>query len=584
VTAPTKVSYRRIATEFADRRWSIVLLALGTVLEVAVTGLLPLVIAHGVTAAVRRDADALTFDCLLLGGLTLAGNAVTYAVMRGSTRLSQDYLASLRRRLLDRLFLLDLGFFDRERTGRVVARLTSDVEALQQFLEGGVVLATRAVLTLVVTIVLLSSQSLVLAGIVVVCASPVVLTGSWYRRNSFAAQRQVREANADLLTHMSESLNAVAVVQSYGLADDRSKAFAVLTDRSVAAKMRASRLAVIYQLSLDLMPTVCLGAVAVVGALLVEHDQLHVQAVIAALLYVTRVFDPVQQFAELSNLTQAAGAAFSKVFAFHDQQAVVRDHPSAVPLAAGPGLLEIDAVEFAYGPMLPTVLHGLDLTIEPGERLCLVGSSGSGKSTVAKLLARFYEPQEGAIRIDGQDLRDVTAASLRARLALVPQEGYLFDGTVAHNIGLGKPGTDEDEVRRACRRLGVLHLLDDELPDGLQTAVSGGGTTLSPGQRQLVALARAYVADPDVLVLDEATSHLDPATHQLVERALRTLLAGRTSIVIAHRVATAMSADRVAVLDGGRLVALGPPDVLQSGSPAFRRWLDATQVEQDLAG
>lgn len=572
---------RRVLADVGRQRRAALLTGAVTVVEVALATSGPLVLARAVTAVVDGDGRQLGLLAGLLLLLVVADNTATYAMHRCATRFAQEYLGDLRGRLLDQLFALDLEYFDRERAGRVVARLTSDVDNLQQFLEQGVVMLLRALLLLSGTVGVLLLLSVPLTGVLLGCLLPLVPVVVWFRRRAFPAQLAVREANADLMTHLDESLTGVAVVQAFGLELPRRADFVRLADTVARRRLASARLNTVYQLGLDLLPLVALGTVLLAGAAMVRHDLATLTAVVAATLYVGRLFEPVQQLAELSTLFQSAAASFAKVFQFLDERPGVEDLPDAGPLAPGPGQLTVEGVCFRYRPGSPDVLRNLDLVLVAGERVALVGGSGAGKSTLAKLLARFHDPVVGRVTLDGQDLRLVQQESLRRRLALIPQDGYLFEGTVAENISLGRPGATREDVELACRRLGFLDRLTAALPEGLDTSVGPGGGSLSSGQRQLVALARALLVDPSVLILDEATSHLDPATDQLVEEALAVLLRERTAVVIAHRVSTALRADRVVVLERGSVAETGPPSQLL-GDPggAFARWARTDAVDR----
>lgn len=549
-----------------------------------VSALGPLVIGAGIDRGVvggDRRWIAWSFAALVAISAVNAGTTVLETRLMG--RLAQDYMQALRSRLLDHLFTLDPVSLGRQRTGRVVSRLTSDVQNLQQFLEGGMALLVKAGVMLAVTVAIMLLRAWQLALPVLACVLPLVAATTVYRRKVFAAEIEVRDRVANLLSHVNESLVGMQVVQAFAAEDRRHAAFRAANGATYRARMRTARATSLYYPIVELLPAVSLAVVLGLGATLVVRGDLGLGVVVAFALYANHLFNPIQQLTEVTPLLQAALASWAKILAFLDEEPLVKDAPDARPLEPGPGMVTFEGVTFRYGDDRPPALRDVDLAFVPGQRTVVVGESGAGKSTLARLLVRFLDPTEGRVLVDGQDLREVTGPSLRQSVTLVPQEGYLFDGTVAANIALagndGLPGAVQPDARSTdivstCRRLGILDRLE-ALPDGLDTRVDHGGTSLSAGQRQLVAIARAAVRDPQVVVLDEATANLDPATEVVVERALAALLADRTAIVIAHRVPTALRADRVVMLRNGRIVADGPPGKLLAGDGPFRRWVDA---------
>jgi ATP-binding cassette subfamily B protein len=555
------------------------------VVDTAAITVTPLLIGVGIQ---RGVVDGETRWAVITAALFVAVTAVqlvaNYLRVLWTARLAQDRLRDLRIRMLRHLYALDLDYFGRERSGRIVARLTSDLDGIQRFLEAGLPLLVRAVLIMALTIVAMASLSLKLTAAVLLSLVPLVAATAWYRRRAFRAQVAVRERTADLLTHVNESLAGVRVVQAFAVEDDRRRGFEAVNTNSYDSKMAAARVDVAYLPAVELINPIALAVVIGYGAVLARAGEVPVGTVVAVAIFLGRLFEPIQQATELTQVIQAASASFTRVFDFLDESPLVQDGPDAAPFVAGPGALRLDHVSFRYGQGEgPMVLDDICLDVRPGERVALVGDSGAGKSTLAKLIARFYDPTSGRVLVDGQDVRGVQAASLRRALTLVSQEGFLFDGTVAENIALARPGATAADVRRACEQLGVMARLD-VLPDGLDTMVTNRGLSLSAGQRQVVALARAFMAEPRVLLLDEATSQLDPATDALVERALRTLLAGRTAVVIAHRVQTALRADRVVLLEHGRVREDGPPGALLVQGGAFAAWVGRHRDEGEGAG
>jgi ATP-binding cassette subfamily B protein len=457
----------------------------------------------------------------------------------------------------------------------VVARLTSDVEGLQEFLQQGLSLLIRGILLLVLTIVVMFTQSWRLALATMAILPGLALAGRWYRPRAYDVQMGYRESMAEMLNHVNEALVGMRVVQAYRNEAPQRQAFEGVNDATYAARRRSGSITARFYAVVEFMNPVALAIIIGYGAVLANRNEVQVGTVIAFTLLLTRLFEPIEQFIELTSLLQTAGAAFSRTFAFLGREPALLDEPEAADFARGAGGIEIRGVTFRYHPDAPPAVADIDLVIAPGERIAVVGTSGAGKSTLAKLIGRFYDPTEGSIRIDGQDLRHVRSSSLRRDVVVVPQEGFLFDGTIASNIALGRRGATRAEVEQACGEIGFGAAID-QIPGGLDAVVANRGLTLSSGQRQLVALARAFLADPAVIVLDEATSNLDPATDALVERALGKLLAGRTAIIIAHRVPTARRAERVIALEHGRIVEQGSPDALVEADGAFARWVRAS--------
>ena len=575
----TRPPLRRILSGLEAHRRPLVRGVVSTVVVTLAMACTPLVVAWAIDGGVvRRDLRVVAVAAVAYAAASATMIVGNRSEIRAYARFAQGWLHDLRVRLLDHLFRLDLDFFTRERSGRLVSRLTSDVETLQQFAETGVALICRASLVLVVTIAFMLATSPILTAVTLAAFSPLVIATFWYRRRAFRAQLEVRESMAGLLAHVNESIAGIRVVQAYGLEDEHTAVFEEANEQAVAARMRTARVVAAYYPLVEFVQPAATGVVIVTGAFLVTNGRLSLGAVVAFTLYLTRLFDPITQLTELAHMLQASSAAYSKVMAFQDERPRVDDEVGALDLDDGPGAVTFEDVSFRYSNDRPLAVIDVDLDLAPGQRVALVGGSGAGKSTLAKLAARFYDPTAGRVLVDGQDVRTVTGASLRQAVALVPQEGFLFDGTIADNIAVTRPGASRDEVEAACRTIGVLDRLE-ALPDGLDTAVANRGLSLSAGQRQLVALARAMLADPRVIVLDEATSNLDPATEAAVEAGMRALFAGRTAIVIAHRPSTAWRADRVIVMEGGRVAEEGRAIDLAGRGGAFDRWLRTAPAE-----
>jgi ATP-binding cassette subfamily B protein len=574
---------RRVLREFAPFRRDGVGALVGVTLGVTCQVLSPLVVAYAVDQGVMERKTGVIVGCVAVMAVLVAGQVVgSYTELRTMGRFAERYLADLRGRLLGHMHDLDLDYFTTEPAGKVVSRLTSDVESLQQFLQFGLSLLIRGGLLLTLTAIIMFTQSWQLALAVLVIVPVLFVASRWYRPRAFDVQLGYRESMADLLNHVNEALIGMRVVQAYSIEKQQRGTFRSVNDAALGAKVESGRVTSIYYGIIELMQPVALAIVIGYGAVLADRGVVEVGTLIAFTLYLTRLFEPIQQFTELNSLLQAASAAFSRTFEFLDRAPTLTDRDDAHDFARGAGEVSVEDVTFRYAPDAPPAVADLDIHLAPGERIAVVGTSGAGKSTLAKLIGRFYDPTEGRVVIDDQDLRDVRHAALRRDVMVVPQEGFLFDGTIADNIALGHPNATREELLDACERLGLAEVLG-RIPGGLDARIANRGLSLSSGQRQLVALVRAFVADPAVIVLDEATSNLDPATDALVEHALVGLLEQRTSIVVAHRVGTALRADRVIVLEHGRIVEDGPPDVLAARDGAFARWVAAARAATTAA-
>jgi ABC-type multidrug transport system fused ATPase/permease subunit len=474
--------------------------------------------------------------------------------------VGERILADLRNRLFDHLQRLSLGFYERNRAGVIISRLTNDVEAIDQLVTDGVTSLVQNTLTLVGTAILLFvlDWKLALATLVVVPFMSVAT--AIFRTRSARAYAAVRERLGLVTATLAEDIAGMRVVQAFTREQASIKNFRTVTERYRDSNMETVFLNGLYFPFVDLLSTLALTVVLGYGGYLYFHGQVTLGTLFAFMLYVQNFFDPVQQLSQLYGTFLSATAALDKIMVVLDEEPQIVDRPGAVELPRVGGHVAFEGVRFGYGDG-PEVLHGLDLDVPSGTTVALVGHTGAGKSTIAKLLARFYDPREGRITIDGHDLRDVTQASLRRQLGIVPQEGFLFAGTVTENIAFGRPDARPEDVVRAAETIGA-HDFILRLEDGYETQLQERGTRLSLGQRQLVALARALLADPRILILDEATSSVDIGTERRIEQALRTLLAGRTAFVIAHRLSTIRDADLIVVLEHGQIVEQGTHDEL----------------------
>ena len=539
------------------------LLALATLLAYTLVALAPpylakLAIDEGISTG---DLSRLSW----LVALFLASAVAALLLSSANTYLTgwagERVLADLRNKLFRHLQRLSLGFYERNRAGVIVSRITNDVEALDQLVTDGVTSLIQNTLLLLGTAVVLFFLDVRLALATMTVLLPMALLTAWFRSRSNRAYRRVRERLGLVTATLAEDIAGMRVVQSFTREPVQERAFRGVNDRYRGANYETVVLNGIYFPAVDLLSSVATAIVFGYGGWLVYHGDMSTGTLFAFALYLSNFFDPVQVLSQLYNTFLSAIAALDKIVDVLDERPQVVDAPGARELPPIEGHVRFEGVRFGYGPEFPEVLHGLDLDVAAGTTVALVGHTGAGKSTIAKLLARFYDPTEGRITIDGHDLRDVTQHSLRGQLGIVPQEGFLFGGTVAENIAFGRPAATRDEIAAAAEAVGA-HRFVAELEGGYDTHLGERGTRLSLGQRQLVAFARALLADPRILILDEATSSVDIGTEREIDRALRRLLAGRTSFVIAHRLSTIRDAGLIVVLEHGRVVEQGTHEEL----------------------
>lgn len=516
--------------------------------------------------AIDRGISVGNFSVVLVMAALFAAAVAINVVASGvriayTGRLGERLMEALRIRVFAHLQRLSLDYYTGERSGRVMTRMTSDIDALTALFQDGLVNLAVQGLTLVIITVVLFWMNPMLALITIGVIVPVMLALTlWFRGASERAYGAVRDRIADVLTDLAESLAGIRVIAAHNRRDRNVANHERVVDEHLAANLETARVGAIYGPASDGVGIAGQAVVLGVGAVMVLNDQLTIGELSAFVLYLTAFFAPVQQLVQLYTTYQSGQAAVTKLRGLLDTEPSVPEAPDAVDLDALRGDISLRGVTFAFEPGRP-VLHDITLDIAAGETVALVGPTGAGKSTVAKLIARFYDPTEGSVSIDGVDLRGVSLGSLRRQLGVVPQEPFLFHGTVRDNLVFAAPGATDDDVLEACTLLGIEDLID-RLPNGLDTPVHERGASLSAGERQLLALARAFMARPRVLVLDEATSNLDLASESHIERAFDTLLADRTAVLIAHRLATAMRADRIAVVIDGRISELGTHDEL----------------------
>jgi ATP-binding cassette, subfamily B, bacterial len=525
----------------------------------------PLLVQRGIDHGIPPIVDGGSARELLLIVASLCGVVLVQATtrmffLRRSGRIGQEVLLELRRRIFRHFQRLDVAFHDRYTSGRVVARSTNDVEAIQDMLQTGFDGLITAILTLLGTSVLLVVLDVKL-GLMCLCAFPIlVLLVWWFRNQSAKTYKRVRESAALVIVQFVETMTGIKAVQAYRREPRNQQIFTDVADEYKNINERAFKLLAVFMPGVRLVGNITTGGVLLYGGYRVLHGEMTLGTLTAFLLYLRIFFEPMQEISQFFNTFQSAAAALEKIAGVLAETPGIQDPEHPVELSKVKGDIGFHAVKFSYVADRP-VLPDIDLSIPAGQTVALVGTTGAGKTTIAKLIARFYDPTSGAVTLDGVDLRDMAQSDLRRHVVMVTQENFMFDGTVADNIRFGRPDATDDQVREAAEAVGADRFID-ALADGYDTDVAKRGGRLSAGQRQLIAFARAFLADPAVLILDEATSSLDIPSERLVQRALATVLADRTAVVIAHRLSTVEVADRVLVLERGRIVEDGPPSEL----------------------
>ncbi len=526
--------------------------------------------------------------------------AVAYAVFILITSLAQRYqvqvtgrlaawvMNDLRVKVFAHLQRLSLGFFTEEKAGVVMSRMTSDIENLQQLLQDGLSQLAIQALTMVVITAILFATDVRLAFITVVLIVPaLVLASLWFKRASERGYDRVRDGIANVLADLSESLHGVRIVTAHN-----RQRHNVIHHRNVVGDYRdannyTAHVNAVYGPGTQLLGVLGQAVLLAIGGNMVLHHSLSLGALVAFFLYLNRFFQPIQLLVQQYNTYQQGQASVNKLRALIDTEPEVREAEDAIELPPIEGALTFENVTFGYDPARP-VIEDVNLQVAPGETVAFVGPTGAGKSTLAKLVTRFYDPTAGRVLIDGYDLREVTMFSLRSQLGVVPQEPFLFAGTIGDNIAFARPAATDEEIHLAVDKVGLGGVIG-RMPDGLDTVVHERGQTLSSGERQLIALARAFLAQPRVLVLDEATSNLDLQSETMIESALDALLENRTAILIAHRLSTAMRADRIVVVDEGRIIEVGSHvDLVAQGgryAEMYATWVRQSDVaEHDATG
>ena len=553
-----------------------VLGALGMVMVWTATVLAgPYLVKFGIDHGIS-DGDSGKLNLAIAGYVVVA--VLAYIANRQQivliSRVGEDFLRGLRLRVFDHLQRLSMPFYDRSKAGVLVSRMTSDVDSLSELIQMGLSMFVANALLLAVSLVVLTSVSWQLMLVCGLALPPVILASIKFQRDSNAAYLDVRDRIGTTLSHLQEGIAGVRVVQAFAREDVEVGRFAAGNWDLYDSHMRSVRISAWYLPVIELAGWGTTALALGFGGWLVHQGELSVGTVAFFVLALSNLFEPVQQLSQLFNMVQSAGAGLHKLYELLDTRVDVPERQAAVDLPQV-GAVEVDDVSFAYADG-PRVLRDVTLTIPVGARLALVGPTGAGKSTLAKLVARLYDPTEGSVRLGGVDLRDATIASLRQRIVVIPQEGFLFNATIRDNVRLARADATDAEVDAALAAVNAYDRFSS-LPEGLDTEVRERGSRLSAGEKQLVSLARAALADPALLVLDEATSSLDPGTEALVEGAVDRLLEGRSVVVIAHRLSTSERADMVGVVDGGELVELGTHADLVAAGGAYAR-LYATWV------
>ena len=538
---------------------------------------IPYLIGLGIDRGIRPHNLSALVEIVGVLLVALAVNAVAnYGFLRVSGWIGAAILFDLRRRLFAHVQALSLSFYERYTSGRIISRLTSDIDALNELLATGLTSVLTSMISVVAITVILLHLDLRL-GTVTLIAMPIVLAmTAWFRDNSARSYRAVRRAIVLVIVHYVESLGGIRAVHSFRREPRNQEIFEDVNGRYRDANIWSNRLVSTFGPAINLLGRLTTTAVLLFGGYLVIQGQLTLGVLTAFVLYLRQFFDPMQDLSQFYNVFQAAGAALEKLAGVIEEEPTVPEPAAPVALHDARGAVALEHVTFAYREK--PVLHDIDLSVPVGQIVALVGETGAGKTTIARLIARFYDPTEGRVTLDGVDLREIALQDLRRAVVMVTQESFLFSGTVSDNIRFGRPEASLEEVEAAARAIGA-HEFIAAMPNGYDTDVRRRGVRLSSGQRQLVAFARAFLANPRVLILDEATSSLDLPSERLVQRALRTLLSGRTAFIIAHRLSTVEIADRVLVIEAGRIVEDGAPDELRAGQGRYgslhRAWVES---------
>jgi len=566
-------SLRLLGSLLFPVRWPVVVAMLVVVVSTAAQVAGPALIAYGIDKGLPALLDqdwmplAATGVVYLATGITGALLIAWYTVL--SARISQAVLIDLRKRVFLQTQKLSLEFHESYTSGRIISRQTSDLDAIRELLDSGINQLVQGLLYMVFTGIALVALDGVSGLVLLVALVPLLALTRWFQVRSQHLFRQSRTASASLIVQFVETMTGIRAVKAFRTEKRNEGVFGTLVEHYRVVNARVIQLFGVFDPGLILIGNVTVAAVLLVGGFRVADGQLAIGALLAALLYTRRFFDPMEEMAMFYNSYQSAAAALEKISGVLEERPGVPDPVKPVDLWTSTGAVQFEDVQFEYQSGR-VILPRFNLTLEPGQTIALVGSTGAGKSTLAKLISRFYDPSDGRVLLDGVDLRDLHPKDLRRAIVMVTQEAYLFSGSVADNIAIGKPDATRSEVEAAARAVGA-HDFIEGLPGGYDTDVNKRGGRVSAGQRQLISFARAFLADPAVLILDEATSSLDIPSERLVQEALQTLLSDRTAVIIAHRLSTVAIADRVLVMENGVIVEDGTPAMLISGTGRFAR-------------
>ncbi|WP_020076980.1 ABC transporter ATP-binding protein [Cryocola sp. 340MFSha3.1] len=554
-----------------------VVVVVSTAAQVAGPAIIAFGIDNGLPALLKQDWFPLAAAGLayLITGVIGAVLIAWYTVL--SARISQAILLDLRKRVFLHTQKLSLEFHESYTSGRIISRQTSDLDSIRELLDSGINQLVQGFLYMLFIAIALFSIDWISGVVLLVSLVPLYLLTRWFQKRSQVLFRISRVASAKLIVHFVETMTGIRAVKAFRKEKRNEKDFGGLVEEYRDVNARVIQLFGIFDPGLVMIGNVTVGVVLLVGGFRVADGQLAIGVLLAVLLYTRRFFDPMEEMAMFYNSYQSAAAALEKISGVLEEEPSVPDPVRPVDLWSAQGHVSFDEVSFAYKKDR-VILPEFTLDIPAGQTVALVGSTGAGKSTLAKLISRFYDPTAGSVKLDGVDLRDLHPKDLRRAIVMVTQEAYLFSGSVADNIALGKPDATRDEIVRAAEAVGA-HEFIEGLPNGYDTDVNKRGGRVSAGQRQLISFARAFLADPAVLILDEATSSLDIPSERLVQEALQTLLADRTAVIIAHRLSTVAIADRVLVMEHGRVVEDGTPDDLIAGTGRFAQlhaaWRDS---------